>query len=112
MECQERAEWLPATGLEHRVGERRGRWLEETVAGGREVPTGSSGEELLEEDVTLMGCLPLQPGAQLAGSEARGGTDEVRGIGLQVADAGEGVQPGADGLFLTREAHGAEGALP
>jgi hypothetical protein len=74
--------------------------LEQAPARGGDVFSGDGGEELLEEDVALVRCLSGQLGAQLPRGEARGGTEEVRRIGLEVPGAGERLHPIADHLGL------------
>ncbi|WP_239014740.1 hypothetical protein [Archangium violaceum] len=116
MQCHERAEGISLTGGEYHVREEPGLvdnlWrLEQAPAGGGDISSGNGGEELLEEHVALMLCPSLEQGARLAGSEARGGTEVVRRIRLEVPDTGECLHPIADHRGLVGARRDTEGLV-
>jgi hypothetical protein len=76
--------------------------LEQRPARGGGVPIGSQGEQLLEEDLALVSCLSLEPGGQLARSETRGITEEVRRIRFKTPETRERLHPRSGNFELAR----------
>jgi hypothetical protein len=60
---RERADGVPLTGLEHSVERLPGivdnLWLEQAPARGGDIAAGKGGEQLVEEDASLVRCFSL-----------------------------------------------------
>jgi hypothetical protein len=112
MQRRERTGGLATTRGEHRAewnaGGLAGGGGEELPAHRRGIAVGGQREELLEEHLTLMGRLPLQPCVQLSRREARGGAEETGRIDPEIPRLGQRFPPGTNRLGLSVDSNRAE----
>jgi hypothetical protein len=63
----------------------------------------------MQEDIALVGRLPLEACVQLAGGQVSASAEQVGRILLKGAGAGEGLAPGVEEVSLAGDEGGAEG---